>query len=339
MTDAKYDVLGIGNAIFDILGHVEDAALDKAGLAKGSMRLCTSEEVVQVDAMLTEAVRVSGGSAGNTVAGVASLGGRAAFIGKVADDEFGDAYTNDMHRVGIEYRTAPLKGGAPTASSVILVTPDGERTMNTFLGASQELTVADIDNELVDSAAVTFLEGYLFDPPAAKDAFRAAASRAAASGRLAALTLSDTFCVERHRQDFSDLLKSGGIGLVFANKAEALAMFETDDIDAACSALADLVPHVVVTMSEEGARILKDGEVVRVPAMETEVVDLTGAGDLFAGGYCLGHARGLSPAESARLGAMSAAEVIAHFGARPQVHLPMRTMVSAERAAAHGFRF
>jgi adenosine kinase len=332
MTDAKYDVLGIGNAIFDILGHVHDEALEEAGLVKGSMRLCTAEEVVKVDDMLTEAVRVSGGSAGNTVAGVASLGGRAAFIGKVADDEFGEAYAHDMRRVGIEFRTPPLSGGAPTASSVILVTPDGERTMNTFLGASQQLTIDDMDNELVDSAAITFLEGYLFDPPEAKEAFRAAASRAVAAGRIAALTLSDTFCVERHRQDFHELLRSGGIGLVFANKNEALAMFETDDFEAACRGLADLVPHVVITMSEAGARIMKNGEMTEVPAEKTEVVDLTGAGDLFAGGYLLGHARGLSPADSARLGALSAAEVISHFGARPQVHL-------SELVEGHGFRF
>lgn len=332
MTDAKYDVLGIGNAIFDILGHVHDEALAKAGLVKGSMRLVTAEEVAAVDDMLTEAVRVSGGSAGNTVAGVASLGGRAAFIGKVADDEFGDAYAHDMRRVGIEFRTPPLKGGAPTASSVILVTPDGERTMNTFLGASRELTAADVDAELVEGAAITFLEGYLFDPPAAKEAFRAAASRAVAAGRTAAITLSDTFCVERHRQDFHDLLRSGAIGIVFANRNEAKAMFETDDFEAACRGLADLVPHVVVTMSGDGARVLMNGEMVEVPAMPTQVVDLTGAGDLFAGGYLLGHARGLPPQDSARLGALAAAEVISHFGARPQVHL-------SELAAEHGFRF
>jgi sugar/nucleoside kinase (ribokinase family) len=332
MTEAKYDVLGIGNAIFDILGHVGDDALDKAGLVKGSMRLVTAEEIVAVDNMLTEAFRVSGGSAGNTVAGVASLGGRAAFIGKVADDEFGDAYAHDMRRVGIEYRTGPLRGATPTASSVILVTPDGERTMNTFLGASQALGVEDIDSELVDASAVTFLEGYLFDPPHAKEAFRAAAARASAAGRTAALTLSDVFCIERHRDDFHDLLKSGQIGIVFANRNEALALFQTDDIEEACSRLAQLAPTVVVTMSGDGARVITGGESVTVPARQAEVVDLTGAGDLFAGGFLLGHARELSPEDSARLGTLCAAEVISHFGARPQVHL-------AELAQQHGFRF
>ncbi|WP_108662310.1 adenosine kinase [Acuticoccus kandeliae] len=321
MTDARFDILGIGNAIFDILGHIDEAALTEHGLVKGSMRLVSAEEVVAVDNMLTEAIRVSGGSAGNTVAGVASLGGRAAFIGKVADDEFGDAYAHDMRRVGIEFRTTPLKDGAPTASSVILVTPDGERTMNTFLGASQQLTVADIDTDLVDGAAITFLEGYLFDPPAAKEAFRAAAERANASGRIAALTLSDTFCVERHRADFRAWLDRGQIGIVFANEKEALAMFETTDIEAACKGLAALVPTVVVTRSEKGARVITNGEAVDVPAETTKVVDLTGAGDLFAGGFLLGHARGMAPADCARLGALAAAEVISHFGARPQVHL------------------
>ncbi|MCF3935899.1 adenosine kinase [Acuticoccus sp. M5D2P5] len=331
MTDARYDILGIGNAIFDILGHVDEAALTKQGMVKGSMQLVTAEEVVAIDDMLTEAIRVSGGSAGNTVAGVASLGGRAAFIGKVADDEFGEAYAHDMRRVGIEYRTSPLTGGAPTASSVILVTPDGERTMNTFLGASQDLTVDDIDNDLVDNAAITFLEGYLFDPPHAKEAFRAAAERANKAGRIAALTLSDTFCVERHRGDFLDWLKRGQIGIVFANEKEALAMFEGDDIDTACRKLAELVPTVVVTRSEKGARVISNGDVVDVPAESvSKIVDLTGAGDLFAGGFLLGHARGKAPADCARLGAIAAAEVISHFGARPQVHLK-------ELAAKSGF--
>ena len=321
MSETRFDVLGIGNAIFDILGHISDATLTENGLVKGSMRLVSAEEALAVDALLRDAVRISGGSAGNTVAGVASLGGNAAFIGKVATDEFGDAYRSDMHRIGIEFRTPPLDGGAPTATSVILVTPDGERTMNTFLGASQLLTVDDIDLDLVDASAITFLEGYLFDPDAAKAAFRVAAERASASGRIAALTLSDSFCIERHRADFRQWLQSGQIKLLFANIAEARALMETDDVDAAASAMGELVPTVVMTMGSEGARVISDGEVVDVPAAKTDVVDLTGAGDLFAGGFMMGHARGLPPGECARLGALAAAEVISHFGARPQTEL------------------
>lgn len=322
MTDARYDVLGIGNAIFDILGHVHEEALEKAGLVKGSMRLVSAEESAAVDALLHEAVRVAGGSAGNTVAGVASLGGRAAFIGKVANDSFGEAYGADMRRAGIAFNTPPLADASvPTASSVILVTPDGERTMNTFLGASRRLTVDDVDVELVEAAAITFLEGYLFDPPEAKAAFRAAAERASRAGRTAALTLSDAFCIERHRDDFLDLLKSGQIGIVFANTREVLALFETEDFDAACRALAELAPTAVITRSENGARVFSSGEVVDVPAHDTRVVDLTGAGDLFAGGYLLGHARAMPPRDCARLGALAAAEVISHFGARPHVDL------------------
>ncbi|MEM0908029.1 MAG: adenosine kinase, partial [Pseudomonadota bacterium] len=296
MTNAPIDVLGIGNAIFDILGHVSDQTLTDNSLVKGSMRLVSAEEARMVDGLLPDAVRVSGGSAGNTVAGVASLGGNAAFIGKVATDEFGEAYRDDMHRIGITFRTTPLGDGPPTASSVILVTPDGERTMNTFLGASQLLTVADIDPELVDAAAITFLEGYLFDPAEAKAAFRAAAERANQAGRIAALTMSDSFCIERHRADFRQWLGSGPIGLLFANVAETTSLYETDDFDAACRAIADAAPTVVVTMGGAGARIIDKGAVVDVPAEPAEVVDLTGAGDLFAGGYMLGHARGLPAA-------------------------------------------
>jgi sugar/nucleoside kinase (ribokinase family) len=331
MTDARYDVLGIGNAIFDILGHVHDETLTQAGLVKGSMRLVTVEQAAAVDALLTETVRVSGGSAGNSVAGVASLGGRGAFIGKVAEDTYGDAYAEDLHRLGIAFRTPRLTNGTPTAISYILVTPDGERTMNTFLGASQELTVDDIDGDLIDAAAITFLEGYLFDPSAAKAAFRAAADRAKAAGRRTALTLSDAFCVERHRADFMDWLKGGAIDIIFANRAEVLALFETADLDAAGAELGRLVDTAVVTRGPEGARVMRNGTVAEVPAAPAHVVDLTGAGDLFAGGFLLGEARGLPPAESARLGALAAAEVISHVGARPQTIL-------AELAREAGFR-
>ena len=321
MTDARYDVLGIGNAIFDILGHVHDDALDRLGVAKGSMRLVDEAGARAVDAELTDTVRISGGSAGNSIAGVASLGGNAAFIGKVADDPTGAEYAHDMRRAGIHFETAPLVGGAPTATSMILVTPDGERTMNTFLGAAVELTEADIHDDLVDASAITFMEGYLFDPPAAKAAFRKAAARANTSGRKAAITMSDAFCIERHRADFMDLLWSGEIQIAFANVKEVLALFETEDFEAACEAFGRLVPTAVVTMSEKGARVISGGAAVDVPAVPARVVDLTGAGDLFAGAFLLGSARGLAPEDCARLGAIAAAEVISHFGARPQSDL------------------
>ncbi|MEM8551900.1 MAG: adenosine kinase [Pseudomonadota bacterium] len=321
MTETRYDVLGIGNAVFDILGHVSEEALSENNLVKGSMRLVTADEAKAADALLHDAVRVSGGSAGNSIAGVASLGGRGAFIGKVANDAFGEAYIDDMRRIGIEFRTPILNDGAPTATSVILVTPDGERTMNTFLGASQALTTADIDNDLIDASAITFLEGYLFDPAPAKEAFKAAAGRANAAGRIAALTLSDAFCIERHRDDFMEWLKSGQIGLLMANVAEAKSLFQTEDLDAACAELARLVPVTAVTMGEKGARILANGSGEDVSAFPSQVVDLTGAGDLFAGGFMLGYARGLAPFECGRLGAMAAAEVISHVGARPHVDL------------------
>jgi sugar/nucleoside kinase (ribokinase family) len=330
MTDARHDVLGIGNAIFDILGHVSDDVLARASLVKGAMRLVTVEEAAAVDALLTDTVRVSGGSAGNSIAGVASLGGKGAFIGKVAEDTYGDAYAEDMHRLGIEFRTPRLTSGTPTATSYILITPDGERTMNTFLGASQELTVADIDGELVDASAITFLEGYLFDPLPAKEAFRAAADRAKAAGRKTALTLSDAFCVERHRQDFMSWMQGGAIDIIFANRTEVLSLFQTEDLDAAGAALGDLVETAVVTMGPSGARVLAGGTVADVPAVPARVVDLTGAGDLFAGGFLLGLARGLPAPEAARLGALAAAEVISHIGARPQAHL-------ADLAAEAGF--
>lgn len=321
MTDARYDVLGIGNAIFDILGHVPDAAIARLGVAKGAMRLIDDAEARAVDAELSDTVRVSGGSAGNTVAGVASLGGRAAFIGKVADDPTGADYTHDMRRAGIHFATPPLAGGARTATSMILVTPDGERTMNTFLGAAVELSEADIDVDLVAASAITFLEGYLFDPLPAKAAFRKAAACARAAGRVAAITMSDAFCIERHRADFMALLSGGAIGIAFANTTEALALSETGDLDDACRKLAALVPTAVITMGEKGALVITGGTSVDVPAAHASVVDLTGAGDLFAGGYLFGHARNLAPPDCARLGALAAAEVISHFGARPQTDL------------------
>ncbi|MEM6848224.1 MAG: adenosine kinase [Pseudomonadota bacterium] len=321
MTAASYDVLGIGNAIFDILGTTTDDALEGAGMVKGSMRLVDDAEAKKADSLLMAATRISGGSAGNSVTGVAVLGGRAAFIGKVADDEFGDAYVEDMTRVGVTFRTPRLVGAAPTGTSVILVTPDGERTMNTSLGAANALTTDDIDEEMIAGSAITFLEGYLFDPEPAKAAFRRAAEIATKAWQKAALTLSDAFCVERHRADFMDWIGGGQVAIVFANEGEVTSLYEVSDFDDAAAKLGAAVETAVVTRGAAGARVIHRGESVDVPAVAAEVVDLTGAGDLFAGGYLLGAARGMSPAQSARLGAVAASEVITHLGARPQADL------------------
>lgn len=319
MSTTTHDVLAIGNAIFDILGHVEEDFLVAENLAKGSMSLVDADRIHTLYDKIGPVVRISGGSAGNTIAGVADLGGKAAFIGKVADDEFGEAYGHDMRSVGVTYGTPPLKESVPTASCLVLVTPDGERTMNTFLGASQHLTAADIDAELVRGAGITFLEGYLFDPPEAKEAFRAAAGIAQRAGRTVALTLSDTFCVERNREDFTALFAANAVDVLFANEHEMRALYQTSDLDAAVREIQKVVPMTVVTMGSQGAMIVTRDEIHQTHAQHVEeVVDLTGAGDLFAGGFMFGMTRGLPLPECARIGAIAAAEVISHIGARPQ---------------------
>lgn len=322
MAEATFDVLGIGNAIFDILSHVNDDVLVRNGLAKGRMALVDADGIRTVYDQVAAAVRVSGGSAGNTIAGVASLGGKAAFIGKVAADEFGEAYRHDMRALGIHFETAPLAKGTPTASCLVLVTPDGERTMNTFLGASVELAPADVEPKTVEAAAITFLEGYLFDPEDAKEAFRRAAEIAKAAGRQVALSLSDVFCVERNRADFLALLEGGAVDILFANEHEARALYETSDLESAVAELQKTVPLTAVTMGEKGALIVTRESRDHVEAaLVEEVVDLTGAGDLFAGGFLFGLARGLDLRTSAEIGAIAAAEVIGHLGARPERNL------------------
>ena len=319
MTDARFDVLGIGNAIFDILGHVKDDSLERLGVAKGSMRLVTEEEARAVDAELTDSVRVSGGSAGNTVAGVASLGGRAAFIGKVADDANGEAYVHDMRHAGVVFTTPPLIGGAPTATSTILVTPDGERTMNTYLGACVELSEADIEPETVAASAITYMEGYLWDPPAAKKAFLKAAEIAHANHRKVSLTLSDSFCVDRYRGEFLQMLRDGTIDVLFANEHELKALYETADLDTAVTSVREDCPLTALTLGEKGAMAITREKTVQVGAEKIDdVVDLTGAGDLFAAGFLLGLSRDYDHRMSAELGCLCAAEVIRHVGARPE---------------------
>ena len=332
MTNTSYDVVGIGNAIVDILSRCEDDFLVGEGLAKGSMRLVDEAEAERLYDRMGPAIESSGGAAANTIAGLASLGARTAFIGKVRDDALGTAFRHDIRANGAVFKTDPLSQGPATARCMILVTPDGERTMNTFLGAARELYPADIEPAVIKAGKILYLEGYLWDPPHAKDAFVKAADIARAAGREVALTLSDSFCVERWRGEFLDLIRSGRVSIVFANEHEAKALYETGDLDTAMTALGEDAPFAVVTRGEDGATVLSGNGRISVPAAEVgEVVDLTGAGDLFAAGFLAAHARDDSPETAARLGALAAAHIIQQMGPRPQVSLK-------HLAAENGFR-
>lgn len=322
MSDPQFDVLCIGNAIVDILARTEDDFLVAKGLTKGTMHLIDAERAESLYADMGPAIEASGGSAGNTAAGIASMGGRAAFIGKVAKDQLGDVYEHDMRAIGVHFATGRLVDGAPTARSMILITPDGERTMNTYLGACQSLGPADIDETVVSAAAITYLEGYLWDPPEAKEAFRRAASIAHAAGRKVSLTLSDPFCVDRFRAEFLGLMRDGTIDILFANDSELRALYETSSLDSAIAAVAADCPLAAVTVGAEGAKIVHRGGVAEVSAVPVDaVVDLTGAGDLFAAGFLFGLARDMDHVAAGRLGALAAAEVIGHIGPRPAVSL------------------
>jgi adenosine kinase len=322
MAEAKYDVLTIGNAIVDVLAHTEEDFLVREGLVKGSMRLIDGAEAERLYGHMGPAQLISGGCAGNSAAGVASFGGRAAFIGKVADDELGRFFRHDMQAMGIYFPTADLVGGAPTARSMILITPDGERTMNTNLSACQELTPDDIDRATVEGAAITYLEGYLWDPPKAKEAFRIAARIAHSAGRKVAITLSDSFCVDRFRDEFLELMRTGALDIVFANQHEVLSLYQTSDFETAVNCLERDVKLAIVTLGAEGSMSVAAGKRTKVAAAPVErVVDLTGAGDLFAAGFLFGLSRGEGLEECARLGSIAAAEVIGHIGARPVASL------------------
>ncbi len=319
MTQAHYDVLGIGNAIVDVIARAEDDFLLRHGMSKGSMTLIDEPRAEAIYAAMGPAVEISGGSAANTVAGVASLGARAAFIGKVKDDTLGHAFGHDIRAAGVTFATPAAKDGAATARCYILVTPDGERTMNTYLGAAQDLHPRDIDADLVSAAAITYLEGYLWDPENAKDAFRKAAEVAHAADRMVALTLSDAFCVDRWRRELLDLVRDGVVDLLFANESELKSLYQTGDFDTAVGAVREDAHLAVVTRSEKGCIVVSREESFAVPAFPVErVVDTTGAGDLFAAGVLAGVARGGDLASAARLGALAAAEVIQHLGARPE---------------------
>lgn len=322
MTVGPFDVLTIGNAIVDILSRAEDDLLVRLGVTKGMMRLIDGAEADRLYDLMGPAVEASGGSAGNTAAGIASFGGQAAYIGKVATDELGRIFRHDIRSLGVHFSTDALTEGAPTARCMIFITPDGERTMNTFLGACTRLSERDIDPEVVAAAEITYLEGYLWDPPEAKKAFRTAAAIAHANGRKVAITLSDSFCVDRWRAEFLELMRSGTVDIVFANKEEAHALYETSSLEAAVEALRQDCALAAVTLGSEGALAVTRESVAAVPAYPVETVaDLTGAGDQFAAGFLLGLTRRLSLADSARLGCLAASEVIGHIGPRPGVSL------------------
>ena len=322
MTSAKYDVLGIGNAIFDVLVQTDESFLGTHGMTKGGMALIDEARAVSIYRDMGPAVEMSGGSAANTIVGIASFGARAAYVGKIRDDQIGGLYAHDIRAAGVAFETRPAPQGPATGCSYILVTPDGERTMNTFLGAAQDLKPSDIDEAKVASAAIVYLEGYLWDPPQAKEAFVKAAAIAHKAGRRVALTLSDAFCVDRYRAEFLALIRKGTVDIVFANEHELHSLYETADFDTAVKALRGDAKLAVITRSEKGCVVVTRKTVEPVQAMPIDrVVDVTGAGDLFAAGFLVGLARGKDHRTAARLGALAAAEVIQHIGARPAVSL------------------
>jgi len=322
MTAIRYDVLGIGNAIVDVIARAEDDFLVAQGMHKGGMALIDEARAQSIYAAMGPAVESSGGSAANTIVGVASFGARAAFVGKVKNDKLGQIFAHDIRAARVAFDTKPASNGPSTARCYIMVTPDGERTMNTFLGAAQDLKPSDIDEDQVASAAVTYLEGYLWDPPQAKEAFVKAAGIAHKAGRRVALTLSDAFCVDRYRGEFLDLIRKGTVDIVFANERELHSLYETADFDTALKGLRSEAKLAVVTRSEKGCVVVSKAAVETVTAEPVQqVVDVTGAGDLFAAGFLVGLARGKDHRTAARLGGLAAAEVIQHIGARPAVSL------------------
>ena len=322
MPSARFDVLGIGNAIVDVIARTEEDFLLKQGMHKGTMALIDEARAQAIYDAMGPTMETSGGSAANTIVGLASLGSRSAFIGKVKDDELGRTFAHDIRAAGAAYTTSPAADGPSTARCYVLVTPDGERTMNTYLGAAQDLHPADIDADLVAASAVLYLEGYLWDPKNAKDAFIKAAKIAHEAERTVALSLSDAFCVDRWRAEFLQLMRSGTVDLIFANETELHSLYQTSDFNTAVAALRADVSAAVVTRIEKGCIVLGPEGTEAVPAFPIErVVDTTGAGDLFAAGFLSGLARGADDRTCGRLGALVAAEVIQHLGARPEASL------------------
>jgi sugar/nucleoside kinase (ribokinase family) len=321
MTQTTIDVVGIGNAIVDVIARADDAFLAREALVKGTMTLIDAERAEALYRMMGPAVEISGGSVGNTMAGLASLGGRGAYIGKVRDDFLGEVYRHDITAIGVRFDTPAATNGPGTARCLILVTPDGQRTMNTYLGASADLGPADIDPEVIAAAQITYLEGYLFDPPLAQEAFRKAAAIAHAAGRKVALSLSDPFCVGRHREAFRDLV-DGHVDILFANEVEICALYQIADFAAASAAVRGHVAIAALTRSAAGSVILAEGAEHRIAAAPAaRVVDTTGAGDLYASGFLYGLTRGMPLPICGEIGSLCAAEIISHVGARPETVL------------------
>lgn len=319
MPDPRLDVLCIGNAIVDVIADATDDFLRQEGLTKDSMRLVDAEEATRLYGHMQPAREVSGGCAGNTAAGIAALGGRAGFVGQVAPDQLGEFYRHDLTAAGVEFTTPPVDVGVPTARSMILVTPDGHRTMNTFLGAAQELTAQVLDEDQIRSSGILYLEGYLWDPETPRYAMVRAIEIAREAGRKVALSLSDLFCVDRHRDGFTKLIDEGRVDILFANEAEILAMGGVPHLETAVAAIAPKVETLVVTRGAAGALAVRGSERADIPAEPVrDVVDTTGAGDLFAAGFLYGEATGRSLTQSVKLGAICAAEIIQHYGARPE---------------------
>ncbi|MEP6625279.1 MAG: adenosine kinase [Acidimicrobiia bacterium] len=323
MTSSEIDVVAIGNALVDVLSNESDEFVASHGMAKGGMDLIDTPRAEMLYAAMGPGIEVSGGSAANTAAGVASLGSRAAYIGRVRDDQLGTVYIHDLRAAGVHFETTPATDGMATGRSLIIVTPDAQRTMNTYLGASSELTADDVDRDLIDAAAITYLEGYLWDSPSAQDAYRVAADIAHTAGRRVALTLSDGFVVDRHRDTFLDLI-AGSVDLLFANDVEIQMLYEVDTFDAAIERVCNYCEIAAITRGALGSVLLSGDDVVEVavePVPGGVVIDTTGAGDLYAAGVMHGLVRGLDLHACGRLGGLAASECISHLGARPQTSL------------------
>jgi len=327
MSETRYQIVGLGNAIVDVISQTQDAFLEQHGINKNAMNLIEEDRADMLTKASVDALETSGGSGANTVAGVASFGGTAAYIGKVADDRLGGVFREDMAKIGVPFETAPLSDGPATARSIIFVTDDGARSMNTFLGASVEFAPADVDADVVKAGQILYLEGYLFDKPIAKQAFVHAAEIAHAAGRKVALTLSDMFCVDRHRDSFRQLIRTQ-VDILFANEEELLSLYETRDFEAALTQLQADTGVAAVTRSEKGSVVIGDSAPIEVPAEPVDrVVDTTGAGDQYAAGFLFGYANDLPLATCAKLGHIAAAEVISHYGPRPET--PFKALAEA----------
>ena len=317
----QFDVVGIGNALVDVISHADDGFIDVHELVKGSMTLVDTDRALDLYRALGTAVEMSGGSAANTMRGVASLGGRAAYLGKVSDDELGQVFGHDLRAVGVQFRPGSPEADTPTGRCIIVVTPDAQRTMNTYLGVSSLLQPSDIHEETVALGQVLYMEGYLYDRPAAKEAFRHAASVAHANGRAVSLTLSDSFCVDRHRDDFRGLV-SDSVDILFGNEDELLSLYQVESFDEAVARVRADCQMAVITLGPNGSVVVTKEDLVRCPAEPVaQVLDTTGAGDLYAAGFLYGYTRGMSLDRCAHIGSIAAAEVISHVGPRPLVEL------------------